>query len=251
MSISLNSPKYADVNSLSYQMHKKQQDRKKRKASLLRYFRLNEGTTDGYEAGVRLIPDPLTHFDVEIALLGAVDVGGTFFAQNISSSNASKELHVAQNFGALNIICGGSQTFLASPISTAGVYRLINDGVNYTLLRNGVIIDTVPAIIGTASEPTATTTIANRHDNSLGSYAFSYEGVIANTVIRNPSGVITNNYPIDDNEGTVTDIAGGQDASIINGSADDWGLFKEKSTSWEGQDLTAPPWDSIDQELLK
>ena len=52
MAISLNSPKYADVNSLAYQMHKKQQDRKKRRASIpeaiTRYFRRNLGTTDYY-----------------------------------------------------------------------------------------------------------------------------------------------------------------------------------------------------------
>ena len=218
---------------------------------LTQHLRLNEGTTDGYEAGSRLIPDPKVHFDIEFTLLGDIDVGGTFFAQNISSSNSVKELHVAQNFGALNIICGGSQTFLASPISTAGVYRLINDGVNYTLLRNGVLIDTVPANIGIVSEPTATTTIANRHDNSLGSYAFSYAGVIANVIVRDPVGVITNKYPINDNTNVILDTIGGQDGSIINGNADDWGLFNEQPTLWKGQDLTVPPWDSIDQELLK
>ena len=217
-----------------------------------RYFRLNVGDTDGYEMGARLIPAPCAHFDVEFTLLGDVDVGGTFFSQNISSSNASKELHVSQNFGAVNIICGGSQTFLTSPISTAGVYRLINDGVNYTLLRNGVIIDTVPANIGIASEPTATTTIANRHDNGLGSYAFSYTGVIANTVIRNSSGDVVNSYLINEASGSViTDTIGGQDGTVVGGADADRGLFNEQHTLWKGQGLTVPPWDSVSQELLK
>lgn len=39
--------------------------------------------------------------------------------------------------------------------------------------------------------------------------------------------------------------------TVINGNADDWGLFKEYPTLWKGQDLTVPPWDSVDQELLK
>ena len=216
-----------------------------------RYLRRNEGSADGYEAGARLIPNPLVHFDIELTLLGDIDVGGTFFAQAISSTSALKELHVFQNFGSVSIICGGSQTFLTSPISTAGVYRLINDGVNYTLLRNGVLIDTVLANIGIVSEPVATTTIASRHNNSLGSYTFSYTGVIASAVVRNSLGGITNGYNINSNSNDITDDVGSDDAVVVGGNADDWGLFKERPTLWKGQDLTVPPWDSIDQELLK
>lgn len=40
-------------------------------------------------------------------------------------------------------------------------------------------------------------------------------------------------------------------ATVINGNAEDWGEFKEEPTLWKGQDLTVPPWDSVDQELLK
>ena len=249
MSISLNSPKYAVVNSLSYQMHKKQQDRKKRKASLPRYFRLNEGTTDGYETSARLIPDPKLYFDVEINLIGDVDQAGTFVSQN--TSGGSKELHIFQDNGGLGLIVGGDRTNFSSKILVAGTYRFINDGVNYTLFKNGTLVESIVALIGVISEPSATFTIGTRHGNSLIDYGFGYSGVIADVVLRNPSGAITNGYDINSNSNDVPDNTGSADAVVVNGNVNDWGPFKEQPTLWKGQGLTVPPWASVDQELIK
>ena len=216
---------------------------------LIQYLRLNEGTTDCYETGARLIPDPLTHFDVEFTVLGDVDNAGSVVAQSASSS--TKELHVFTDGGGFGVICGNGPIKYFSTIMSAGTYRVVNDGVNYTLFKSGLLVETVTANIGTLVDPTATFTIAARHGGSLGSYGYLYGGVIANVIIRDDLGVITNKYPINDNTNVILDTIGGQDGSIINGTADDWGLFNEQPTLWKGQDLTVPPWDSIDQELLK
>jgi hypothetical protein len=39
--------------------------------------------------------------------------------------------------------------------------------------------------------------------------------------------------------------------TVINGNAEDWGLFTEQAVFWKGKDLAVPPWDSVDQELPK
>ncbi|MEH6451270.1 MAG: hypothetical protein V7765_21595 [Oleispira sp.] len=75
-------------------------------------------------------------------------------------------------------------------------------------------------------------------------------GVIADFKLS-VDGALIRNYPINDNGSTIRDLVSGQDGTVVNGNADDWGLFKENPTSWEGQNLNVPPWDSVDQELIK
>lgn len=216
-----------------------------------RYFRLNVGDTDGYETGARLIPDPGAHFDVEFTLLGDVDAG-TFIAQNVSSTVAGREFQIYQFSSdvAIVVLRGGLTRFSIN--LSRGVWRFTNDGTTITMYKNGVLVESLPAIIGTSTEPTATTTFACRHNNGLGAYGFLYEGVIANTVIRNSSGDVVNSYLINEASGSViTDTIGGQDGSVIAGADADRGLFTEQHTLWKGQGLTVPPWDSVSQELLK
>ena len=39
--------------------------------------------------------------------------------------------------------------------------------------------------------------------------------------------------------------------TIINGNANDWGLFdKQANGDWKGNGLAVPPWDSVDQVLV-
>ena len=76
-------------------------------------------------------------------------------------------------------------------------------------------------------------------------------GIIADLKISSV-GTLIHDLPINEPSGaTIFDKVGGNNATIINGVDADRGLFSEKPTLWKGQGLTVPPWDSVDQELLK
>lgn len=216
-----------------------------------RYFRRNEGTTDGYETSARLLVDPLTHFDVEFRLLGDVDPSGTFVAQNLGGNPSVREFQIYQINSPAFIILGGQSTGLATTL-TAGLWRFIFDGVEVNLYNDGVLVETRVVTVGTFVDSAATFAIGVRHDGASSSYGFHYAGVIADVAIRNQAGTVVNNYPIDEQAGTsITDSVGGQDGVVINGIDDDRGLFTEQPTLWKGQNLIVPPWASVDQELLK
>jgi hypothetical protein len=76
------------------------------------------------------------------------------------------------------------------------------------------------------------------------------QGIIANLKIYEDS-VLVRDYPINDNSNTLKELVSGQDGAIINGTANQWGLFREFPSFWKGIDLNVPPWDSKRQELLK
>ena len=65
------------------------------------------------------------------------------------------------------------------------------------------------------------------------------------------AGELIRSYPVNDSGNTIRDIVSGQNGVIINGTAGDWGLFKEQPTLWKGQGLDVPPWALSDQELIK
>ena len=217
-----------------------------------RYFRRNEGTTDGYETNARLIPDPLTHFDVEFQLLGAVDPAGTFLAQSISVDSGSREFQLYQNNGTLIVVLGGYSNGTIITLTT-GVWRVKFDGVNIEIFKDGVSVETIAAVVGAATEPSTTFTMCARHTGTNSSYGFHYEGVMANVRVRNSSGEIAHSYPLDELKGTSTiyDIVGGNNGAIINGNDEDKGLFKKlPNGDWNGSNLDVPPWDSVDQVLV-
>lgn len=216
-----------------------------------RYFRLNEGTTDGYETGARLIPDPGLHFDVEFQILGAADGNGTIAAQSTASASSGREFMLFTVSNTLRIRVGGTSNTFTTPTS-AGVWRLIFNGSTAELFKGGISVESLALSIGVASEPSATFTIGMRHNGTNSSYGFHYAGVIGNVVIRSSLGAIVNNYPINEPSGpTAFDTAGGDNAAIVSGLDTDRGRFTEQPTLWKGENLTVPPWDSVDQELLK
>ena len=166
-----------------------------------RYFRRNKGSTDGYETNARLISDPLTHFDVEFQLLGAVDPAGTFLAQSTSVDSISREFQLFQNNGALIVVLGGFSNGTTTTLTT-GLWRVKFDGVNIEIFKDGVGVETIVAVLGAATEPSATFTMCARHAGTNSSYGFHYEGVMANVRVRNSSGEITHCYPLDEPKGT-------------------------------------------------
>jgi len=217
-----------------------------------RYFRRNEGTTDCYETNARLIPNPKAHFDVEFQLLGSIDAACTFVAQNVSASAASREFQIFQNNNTVRVLLGGSETVFTSTITNAGTYRIVNDGVNIEIFRNGLSIETQAAVIGAATEGSATFTMAGRHAGSLSSYGFTYAGVMSDVVIRNSSGVIINDYPVNDDANTLVDLVGGNNATVINGNPEDWQLYTQQENgdwvstfdSW-GKTNLASDWSGV------
>tara|TARA_R110000744_G_scaffold380326_3_gene500748 strand:+ start:15186 stop:15677 length:492 start_codon:yes stop_codon:yes gene_type:complete len=79
---------------------------------------------------------------------------------------------------------------------------------------------------------------------------FNFVGVISDIRVTD-NGTLIRSYAMNDNSDVIVDSVNGQNGVVTNGSADDWGVFADKSTLWKGQGLTVPPWVSIDQELLK
>jgi len=75
-------------------------------------------------------------------------------------------------------------------------------------------------------------------------------GILANLKIYD-NGTLIRDYPINDNSSTIRDLANGQNGTIVNGNASDWGLFdKQANGDWKGNGLAVPPWDSVDQVLV-
>jgi hypothetical protein len=52
------------------------------------------------------------------------------------------------------------------------------------------------------------------------------------------AGSLVRDYPINDNSGTLVDLVSGEDGTIVNGTADQWGLFQKQATGeWTGKEL--------------
>ena len=239
MSITLNSPKYADTRSLAYQMHKKQQDRKARKNPFTpqlfeRFFRRNEGTTD-------------------YATIPTVTLSGDFVIEF--------EFLISGNSGIATII--GGSTFALSEvvvdITATGVVRLVaynssgtfvgvaqtGDGFNDGLLhkcRARLSGATGYISVDNASEFSAnfslydTANIANLYRRVSGGNIFS--GILANLRIY-AAGTLVRDYPIDDNSTDLREKVSGQNGTLINGTAGQWALYQQQRTlEWLGPELS-------------
>ena len=220
-------------------MYKKQKDRKKRK-SLLRYFRLNEGGTDYIS-----IP--------------SLELSGEFNIEMLIYPTDGKS-HIVSD------TVGGTRVFIEAASNkielTAQSSSSIFDGVVplnvFSLLCIKRIAGAISVTVGgvvfppSASGADDKTLIINSIGGVWGGATSvpTFIGIQSDVKITDGSTLIRD-YQINDNDNTIRDLVSGQDGSVINGNADDWGLFKEQPTLWKGQDLTVPPWDSVDQELIK
>jgi hypothetical protein len=75
-------------------------------------------------------------------------------------------------------------------------------------------------------------------------------GIVADVDMYDDA-LLVRSYAINDNSSIIKDSASGEDATVVNGTSDQWGLFREFPTLWKGINLDVPPWDSEEQELLK
>ena len=208
-----------------------------------RYFRRNAGTTDAYEIGSRLIPNPLDHFDVEFELVGITDAAGTFVAQNLTTTTSNKAFQIYKlvEVSVFTVLLGGAVNAINTTASN-GTWRFAYDGTILVVYKEGLVVETIVISKGIYDEPTATTTLSARHDNTLTSYGNNYAGIMANVKFRNPAGELTNSYAIDDNNDTITDTTNGQDGTVINGVPEDWALYEQQSNGgWLGPELLTTP----------
>ena len=130
---------------------------------------------------------------------------------------------------ALTTAIGGVASVVLSSLSVIGKTYLVE--VSYS----GVVGDASvriggfsgPSFTGTGSQSFVATAITTVND-------------ILGALTGVTSGSVTVSLKEADGYGT-----------IINGNADDWGLFdKQANGDWKGNGLAVPPWDSVDQVLV-
>ena len=223
-------------------MHKKQQDRKRRKNPFEpqaeeRYFRHNEGGTDYYT--LPLIPlAGAFSLSFSALLKQGVVQNFKFFSSNTNSStltwDSTGNVFISTETSGFVFVGSLTQNNLLNRfVVSRDVSNLITVNINGIDVSSGGaasgVLDIERLLIRSA-------------ENAV--------GVLADFKVSD-NGVPIRNYPINDNGNTIRDLVSGQDGSVINGNTDDWGLFKEQPTLWKGQGLAVPPWDSVDQELIK
>ena len=232
MSISLNSPLYAKPESLEYQMHKKQQDRKRRKNPFVpelfeRYFRRNEGTTD---YGV---------MDSAVALSGDFDISLDFWMTSAPLTT-----------GLLGVSTGAGSNFLAVINTTQHIRLKTGAGadLNFSTLQVSFTSKNSLRLVRTGSSITSTlngvdeTLVSGTDEYTVDRIAaigtgFNFKGIIANLSITD-AGTPIHSWAMNDNADTMVDSIGGNNISIINPNAADWGLFQQQTTGeWLGQEL--------------
>lgn len=228
MEITLNSPKYAEAQSLQYQMHKKQQDRKKRKnftpELFERYYRRNEATTDyATMPAVTLSGDFVIEFDVlsdndDSAYMILGNNGGTQNCIFITNNDIS----VRDNSGS-TVFSNGDYL---QPLEIHSVKITKIDGVVE------IFIDGVSRGGGASSSSYIFNMLYTRQAG-----VFILQGILANLKIWD-NGTLIRDYPLDDNSDDLRERVSGQNGTVINGNASDWGLFQQQVTGeWLGQEL--------------
>lgn len=203
-----------------------------------RYFRRNEGTTD-YAS----IPEVVLSGDFVISFDVLPEDTSTFH-QMLSGTGCTFNIRVDDY---LALVVGNSDTVLYSSEAVVrnafNSIKLSREGSSYTFEVNGV----AETVTGDVSDFLITRIMGRETYGSLS----PLRGILANLKIWD-GGPLIRDYPLDDNSSTLVDNASGQNGTIINGNNEDWGLFtKQANGDWKGNGLDVPPWDSVDQVLVK
>ena len=202
-----------------------------------RYFRRNEGTTDyaQFAAPIVLVDDFKIHFQAMMQ----VDATGIFLGSSVDNNDYFGYL----TGGRLRLRFDGNT--LDTPAASFPANRLAGGVIERVL---GVISISVGGSVVASVSNTAPFKFDTLYRNFDGN---NLSGILANLEAWD-NGVLVTDCPIDESSGaTIFDTVGGNNATIINGLDADRGKFIEQPTLWKGENLTAPPWDSVDQELLK
>jgi len=112
-----------------------------------------------------------------------------------------------------------------------------------------IVMDVYPSA-GNVGLPTGAPAVTN---NVLQTIDFAYAGTISELCKNGASyfagimanvkyylnGTLIRDYPLDDNSDDLRELASGQNGTVINGNASDWGLFQQQATGeWLGQELS-------------
>lgn len=203
-----------------------------------RHFRRNEGATDyaQFAAPITLTGDFVIEFDL------LVNTGGTYVL--LGDLNSQDDFIAVFSDGRIQAKVDGSKSESPARSIALNVLQTI------TVTRVADVVTTRVGGVVTASDGLMTGTFlfdALCRNQS----GFYLPGILANLKIWD-DGVLVTDCPIDESSGaTIFDTVGGNNATIINGLDVDRGKFIEQPTLWKGENLTVPPWDSVDQELLK
>lgn len=211
-------------------MYKKQADRKKRKNFVPelfeRYFRRNEGTTD--------------YATVHSVVLGGVfDISIDSYPSSTSSQHMLFGNNVNSSFLEVNSL--GRVRFralgVADVVSADGIINLnIFQTIRITSAANQIEIFVDGVSVATmAGTPTAGVYVERLYARGDGN---NFSGILANLKIWD-NGTLIRDYPLDDNSDDLRELASGQNGTVINGNASDWGLFQQQATGeWLGQELS-------------
>jgi hypothetical protein len=218
---------------------------------ILRYFRLNEGTTDyATIPSIAMSAGVVIEFDVNAP---AQDDNNTISFRNLGSLNTFGLASGGDLLGNTKLRAFSNALPIVSTATSMDVFDDIFHKVRfeYTIAtaRFRVLVDGVEGIPSTALgyDFTGTDVITLWRDVTTGD---EMKGVIANLKIYD-AGTLIRHWPIGSNLGTEADEVSGSIMTFVNGTADQWGLFREDPTFWKGQNLDSPPWASTDQELAK
>jgi len=197
-----------------------------------RSFRRNEGTTD-----YATIP--------EITLSGDFS-GSVEFSTSLTSGIGTLISGPVKNNSSLVLDVGVSAVrllaynSLGQLLPIAEVNGSFNDGAIHTAyfslsgITAGLSIDNGSQITAdwTASDVLKVSNLYRRQDDSN-----KLPGILANLKIWD-NGTLIRDYPLDDNSDDLRELASGQNGTVINGNASDWGLFQQQATGeWLGQEL--------------
>ena len=201
-----------------------------------RFFRRNEGTTDyATIPSVTLSGD----FVIEFGVL----INNTAYAQLVSGVDSA--INIRNDDGSAIELAGVQYNF--APEFVRGVFNHI------TVSRVGgnITID-IDGIIETRAIPVSDFDIGHLYCYTFPAVNTNSPliGILANLRIYD-NGTLVRDYPLDDNTSDLREKVSGQNGTVINGTAGQWGLFREYPLLWKGAGLDVPPWDSVAQELLK
>jgi len=197
-----------------------------------RYFRRNEGTTD-YATIPEVTPTGDFVISGEYLHSGAVtnvtilsgpdirlQVNG--IDECVMAFRDANEARADRDFTGLSIPAGVITPFTYAFVAATSVLTMtIGDTSADVILSNHKDM-TFDRLLGNSS-------LIGGADNT--------SGILANLKIWD-NGTLIRDYPLDDNSDDLRELASGQNGTVINGNASDWGLFQQQATGeWLGQEL--------------
>lgn len=197
-------------------------------ATLGRYFRRNEGTTD-YAS----IPAVTLTGDCSIDFKVLIQTAGTTIV--LANTLATGDYVYVTPSGIITAKFG-SQIVSSTAVFQWGVFNelsIVRVGNVMSIIHNGVEV----GVVNSAPVPIRIDTLGRY----MASASYWLAGILADLKIYD-NGVFIRDYPIGDNSDVLVDLVSDQNGIVINGNSSDWSLFEEQPAgNWLGQELWLLP----------